>query len=696
MASELQTAPAFILGLGPNGYGHARSLARAGVPALGFYYSRRHFGRSSRLLHAYPVARSLSAEGLASILIETAARFRGRPVLFAASDEFAFLVAQAREHLAERFAFHWNFAETVLKLFDKAEMIRFCQQAGILCPKTHVTSTAEDTRLAAQAFSFPCVVKPLRSFRTAFPSGRKNYVAASAQDLLQFYDQYPDLVGATLWQEVIDGPDEEIYQCNVLVAESGAVRQICGVRKLRQYPRGFGNMCFGRTETNGIVVLESLRLLRFLRYRGFASIEFKRRASDNRYYFIEMNARLPRYCGLLADAGVNLPHLGYLDLTPAARRCDPGVQQHDNVYWLTAGEDFLSVRESRGLRPRAWLRWIRSVSQARSFAWWDQRDPLPFLHSILKGRASAKVHRSPKPSGSRPAERAHSERRRFFESQYESPDEVDLGAETFLIYDIIPSRLKSAVPILFCPGWMENPQNHKETIYALYLEGRRMIFPDSPHGIEPEHRGSFRIAELRKAAVLTSTLRLRGISEVDAIAHSEGAINLAIAATADGAPRFRNIVLHSPAGLCGAGNILEGAWRAWQEARQERRRQALQATERQLFRDPRRRRMYFCTTLAQTLAEARAIAEADIRDMLVYLRRRGTGIAIIHGADDRLFRMEEMQKHVDAGMVDGFYSVEGGHRQILLEPTRHARLASNALLALERKRDQYHAVCMTR
>src|SRR6266849_8813335 len=105
LASEPQTAPAFILGLGPNGYGHARSLARAGVPALGFYYSRRHFGRSSRLLHAYPVARSLSAEALASVLIETAASFRSRPVLFAASDEFAFLVAQAREHLLERFAF---------------------------------------------------------------------------------------------------------------------------------------------------------------------------------------------------------------------------------------------------------------------------------------------------------------------------------------------------------------------------------------------------------------------------------------------------------------------------------------------------------------------------------------------------------------------------------------------------------------
>src|SRR6202140_4540793 len=259
LISDSQTAPAFILGLGPNGYGHARSLARLGVPTIGFYYSRQHFGRFSRLLRAYPVARSLSPEQLADVLVQKAASFPSQPVLFPASDEFAFLVAEAREQLAERFAFHWNGAGTALKLFNKAEMIRFCQQTGILCPRTHITNTAEDIRPAAEAFAFPCVVKPLRSFRTAFPCGRKNYVTESVRDLVRFYERYPDLVGATLWQEVIDGPDEEIYQCNVLIGRSGELRATCGVRKLRQYPPGFGNMCFGRTEINGTVVSESLK-----------------------------------------------------------------------------------------------------------------------------------------------------------------------------------------------------------------------------------------------------------------------------------------------------------------------------------------------------------------------------------------------------------------------------------------------------
>src|SRR5438874_2007810 len=85
-----------------------------------------------------------------------------------------------------------------------------------------------------------------------------------------------------------------------------------------------------------------------------------------------------------------------------------------------------------------------------------------------------------------------------------------------------------------CPGWMENPQNHKETIYALYKQGRRVVFPDSPHGIEARPRASLPMAQLRHAEVLIATLKRQGIDEADAIAHSAGAISLAIAGTADG------------------------------------------------------------------------------------------------------------------------------------------------------------------
>jgi predicted ATP-grasp superfamily ATP-dependent carboligase len=687
LVSEDQTAPAFVLGLGPNGYGQARSLVRAGIHTLGFYYSNEHFGRTSRFIRTLPVSRRTSAQALAELLNETAEGFPQRPVLFPASDEFAFLVAQGREHLAERFAFHWNAAEVVPKLFDKAQMIRFCENAAIPCPRTYVTTISEEIPKGAEAFTFPCLIKPRRSFRTAFPRGRKNYVAATPSDLLRLFEQYPYLIGATIWQEIIEGADDEIYQCNVLIGKSGEVRGVCVVRKLRQYPSGFGNMCFGRTEMNEIVASLSLKLLRLLNYRGFASVEFKRRASDDRYYFIELNARLPRYSVLLADAGVNLPYLGYTDLAAKDGCHDSPRIQNDNVYWLTAGEDIRSLRQSNGMRPSTLLSWIQSISRARSFAWWDRRDPMPFLRSALNDHAPTNSLGVPE-SVSISSEFNGAESREFFERQYESPQRVEAGRDSFLIFDIRPMQSKSELPILFCPGWMENPENHKETIYALYRLGRRTIFPDSPHGIEPKERTLYPEAELRKAAVLIETLRLLKISEVDAIAHSEGAINLAIAATAETKSPFRNVVFHSPAGMCDAASLLRGAWRGFQEALHENIRQKTRLTERQLLRDAQRRRMYLWKTLRQTLLEACAIVRADIRGMLVTMRRQGTAIAVIHAVDDRLFRMNKMQRNLDATMVDGFYSVEGGHQQLLVEPSRHGHLAGVVLLRLALRQKQ--------
>jgi pimeloyl-ACP methyl ester carboxylesterase len=276
--------------------------------------------------------------------------------------------------------------------------------------------------------------------------------------------------------------------------------------------------------------------------------------------------------------------------------------------------------------------------------------------------------------------------RRAFERQYDNPNRVEIGTDTACIYDIAPPHPRSSVPILFCPGWMENPQNHKETIYALYRQGRRTVFPDSPHGIEARPRANLPMAQLRHAEVLIATLKHQGIDEADAIAHSAGAIGLAIAGTASGGPRFRNVVLQSPAGLCGGETVASVAWHAWQESRQETRRQRWKPTEHQLIRDPGRRRMYWVSTLARTVAEINAIANVDIRELLIEMRRRGGLLAVVHGTDDRLFSMGRMQRHVDVGVVDGFYSVEGGHQQILLEPSQYASLASEALLALERRR----------
>src|SRR5262249_28477378 len=157
-----------------------------------------------------------------------------------------------------------------------------------------------------------------------------------------------------------------------------------------------------------------------------------------------------------------------------------------------------------------------SIAKARSFAWWNMRDPAPFTQSIIRRLRSGAPHVATTDVSTRDAEPL----RREFERQYDNPRQVDVGADRFFIYDIAPPKPRSSVPILFCPGWMENPLNHKETIYALYKQGRRTVFPDAPHGIDARLRKDVPIAQLRHAAVLIATLQRQGVHEADAIAHS--------------------------------------------------------------------------------------------------------------------------------------------------------------------------------
>ena len=140
-------------------------------------------------------------------------------------------------------------------------------------------------------------------------------IAQTPDDLGEFYGLNPELRGRTLWQEIIKGGDDSVFQCNVLVTARGLMGATVCIRKIHQYPPGFGSMSFGRTERVEFIVAESARILEALEYRGLASLEFKVCPADGRYYFIEMNPRLPWYNSLFADAGVNPSHPAFRDLT---------------------------------------------------------------------------------------------------------------------------------------------------------------------------------------------------------------------------------------------------------------------------------------------------------------------------------------------------------------------------------------------
>jgi predicted ATP-grasp superfamily ATP-dependent carboligase/peptidoglycan/xylan/chitin deacetylase (PgdA/CDA1 family) len=373
--------PAFIMGLGENGYGILRGLARERVRAVGFETRPEEFGRHSRYCETHALPDSLDDRRIVQALIERAGNATGKPVLFPTSDYHTSLLARHREELSRHFQFHWVEEESLRHIVDKARMSRVCGNAGVLAPRTHVTRPDEDLAGLAEGLSFPCLIKPNRSFDTPFPADIKNVIVRSPAELLAFYQAHPELRGATVCQEIIEGGDDAIFQCTALIRASGEVGAVFCARKLHQYRPGYGVMCFGRSEENDVVAALTLRLLRALQYRGLASLEFKRRAQDDRYYFIEMNPRLPWYNSLFLGAGVNLPYLAYLDLAGGPRSHPIVVRQRDGVHWISFKLNLGWLLMSPGKIRVRLLSWLRSLARARSYAWLDWRDPMPFLRA---------------------------------------------------------------------------------------------------------------------------------------------------------------------------------------------------------------------------------------------------------------------------------------------------------------------------
>jgi predicted ATP-grasp superfamily ATP-dependent carboligase len=397
MASRRDISPVFVEGLDISAYGITRGVGQHGVPVYALNDKLRdplRYSKYVRECFVYPddpnQPRAYAGDSVANedvlcrLMLHWAERFKRKPVLFATSDWFARFLSNRQDELKDRFLFHWVPPALFTTIVDKGTMVRFCERAGIKVPRTHITRPEDDMAQVARAFVYPSLIKPIHRYTAGFPvETAKVLVAKSPAEAEEFFTKYPQMKGATLMQELIEGGDDQVFQYTALVNTQGEIAAQSTVRKLRQYPAGYGSMCYGQTEKNDALAAEGRKLIMALGYRGLGSLEFKYRQKDGGYYFIEMNTRLPWYNGLFADAGVNLPYLAYCDLTGHAGEsaADSPPQQRDGTTWVGYHNYAACFREIKPQRSISRMTFWGHVVGAKSYGWWNWADPKPFLAS---------------------------------------------------------------------------------------------------------------------------------------------------------------------------------------------------------------------------------------------------------------------------------------------------------------------------
>lgn len=352
---------AVVLTVSPTGLAVARSLAPRGVPVYPVDSNRWEIGHFSRWFRRGGNGRfHPPGEALVGELQRLAERLPEKPVLFVAGDAYLDFVSDHHEILRKSFILADSMRPEVnSQLVNKRSFYRRCLAAGIDLPVTFFPESEVEARHAAEQLRYPAIVKPeLGHITRRRLGGAKVVLAQQPDELVDWWRRIRDWGSDSVLQEVIEGPEANIFVAALYTDASLRVRSLFTARKCRQYPPMFGSGSYLEACWSDEIAELSTDLVSKLGYRGVCGTEYKWDARDGMFKLIELNPRPTLWFSLCRAAGVDVIWDAYCDLI--GRPGETHIRcQDDGTRWQFLLRDLLSSLHflSRGeLSPREWWR----------------------------------------------------------------------------------------------------------------------------------------------------------------------------------------------------------------------------------------------------------------------------------------------------------------------------------------------------
>lgn len=304
-----------MIGCKVPGYAVIRGLAQMDIYIIALTYSDSDFTHLSKYVkEVMPICPpEENEEEFIYTFIKNADRWNGALIL-ETSDSIAIAISRNKEALSKYYKIvtpDWE----ILKIFiEKERTYALAKECDVPHPQSrYIESIADLTEV--EYFKFPCILKPVRSFEFISRFQVKNFKVENIKQLEEKIQLCLDAGQSMILQEIIPGPDENLYKLQGYINSQGKMVGKFFHRKLRQNPPAFGVFRVQiSTKRNSQVEQLTEILLNQVNYKGYFSIEFKKDDRDGLLKLMENNCRMPR-SGMHAIAcGVNLPWIIFLDL----------------------------------------------------------------------------------------------------------------------------------------------------------------------------------------------------------------------------------------------------------------------------------------------------------------------------------------------------------------------------------------------
>ena len=327
---------------------------------------------------------NLKNDNYLETLISIGKKIQKKSVLYTCREEDVLLVSKNREILKEFFHFQLPHPDVVEMMIDKLTFYKYAQKYGFKIPNTFFIYSQSDLDEAIKELRFPCVFKP--HFITPLwysLSNVKAFKVSSPKDLQLLYEKLKEATECFILQDWIEGPDSNLYSCNVYFDAESKPLATFVAKKLRQWPPEMGRSSLGVECENDLVLNETLRLYRAVNFRGLGYLEMKLDEKSGEYFIIEPNICRPTGRSAIAEAGgVDLLFTMYCDLLgrplPETR-----VQNYTGVKWIYLRQDLQAAYQYRRCGQLSLKQWLSSVRGRKAYAIFSWRDPLPFWADLL-------------------------------------------------------------------------------------------------------------------------------------------------------------------------------------------------------------------------------------------------------------------------------------------------------------------------
>jgi len=378
-AAAAERNAAVVLTVSPTGLAVARSLAPRGVAVYGVDSERREIGHYSRWFRRDPRFAYLPpGPEVVERLLAFAAEQPRPPVLFIAGDPYMDLVAEHHEALRERFVMPESMRpEGIAKLVNKRSCYEHFQSLGIDLPATFFPASAEEAAEAARRIRYPAIVKPEVAHLVRRPlGGRKLVEVHDADALVHWWRTLHDWGTDSVLQEVIPGPEANLFVGALYVDAGLEVRSLFTARKSRQYPPWYGSGSYMEACWNDEIAALSTELVKKAGYRGICGTEYKWDPRDGSWKLIELNPRPTLWYSLARAAGVDVVWDAYCDLlghpNPPHVHC-----QDDRMRWQLLVRDVVSAWHFKRSGELSWGELWRTAVDPRhkDYAVLSLRDP---------------------------------------------------------------------------------------------------------------------------------------------------------------------------------------------------------------------------------------------------------------------------------------------------------------------------------